>query len=791
MNQSYVRPATRGMRLSRRRLVRQYSYPWAQLIITGILAWLSIHVGVDWRVAVGWWFIAFICFIVEDLYASESLLSRLGNWLGGSRVPIRDDLDTSLEVYSIYPNPPWFDHRYQIRWWASFILLISTWFYAAGVGSFAEIPFSFNRTLLTLMLLAFAVVPYGISLISPIIYSDRRGHNASLAISILVIVFAFAALHGLTPNWLDRILGAVAITLVYLTVFVSQRLWATERVWNEILRELSLALLSNPRPEDGYETVPRLIGERMPYPRVYLLWPTDDGQNLTIEQGVGQMSRLKGQTVPVAGSLTGAAFRTGKPIAWNDVKHCAYHKPLILTDTRAEIAVPVMHQGTVYAVLDAQDTRTNVFTEGDTRALELVGRMLGSAIAADLQNKFYDRALRLTNEVAAATSEDVANEEGVFNLFADAAQRMLGADLITYYPLSLSGRPMLEPYGYGQFRRRDQLRSPQDDTAGILIPLIAAWQPEFAADVRQNSALVGAHEPDAERFIDREEVVSACFIPVGTRHERLGALFLNFRRPQAFDAMFRFTALAIGQWFANLMSQSRYRHAFRRGFGRPEFDLHNIVGRYEFSFRSRSAHSLATALLRAGHTDCDDPDACPLLYLVDKVDGLLHELSLTEAAVPPDFWEKSLREQLDAYASALQPVHHHLPQVTREIAPEIEYENPLLKMALFRIITEAINNALVRAEADRVTVDVRRAPLSIDICIENNGLPLPPDARQKGSAYGIFHLLNQAERELGARDNALVPLPAGARFTLKIPVLPVNAFFDSPAGSTSSDPFQE
>ena len=503
------------------------------------------------------------------------------------------------------------------------------------------------------------------------------------------------------------------------------------------------------------------------------------------------MHHLKGQTVPVAGSITGTAFRTGKPVAWNDVKHCPYHEPLLLTDTRSEIAVPVMHQGTVYAVLDAQDTLTNVFTEGDTRALELVGRMLGSAIAADLQNKFYDRALRLTNKVAAATSEDVANEEGVFNLFAEAAQRMLGAELITYYPLTLSGRPILEPYGYGQFRQRDQLRSPHDDTVGILIPLISAWQPVFAAGVRQERAMMGNHKPDGERFIDREEVVSACFIPIGTRRERLGALFLNFRRPQAFDPMFRFTALAIGQWFADLMSQSRYRHAFRRGFGRPEFDLHNIVGRYEFSFRSRSAHSLATTLLRAGHTDCNDPAACPLLYLVEKVDGLLHELSLTEAAVPPDFWEKSLREQLDAYASSLQPVRFHAPQVTREIAPEVEYENPLLKMALFRIITEAVNNALVRAEADQVTVEVRRAPLSIDICIENNGLPLPPDARQKGSAYGIFHLLAQAERELGARDNALVPLPAGARFTLKIPVLPVSAFFNSPADSALSDPFQE
>jgi hypothetical protein len=439
-----------------------------------------------------------------------------------------------------------------------------------------------------------------------------------------------------------------------------------------------------------------------------------------------------------------------------------------------------MHQGTVYAVLDAQDTRTNVFTEGDTRALELVGRMLGSAIAADLQNKFYDRALRLTNAVAAATSEDVANEEGVFNLFAEAAQRMLGADLITYFPLTLSGRPILEPYGYGQFHRRELLCSPQDDTAGILIPLIAAWQPVFAACVRQDKAMVGDHELKEERFIDREEVIAACFIPIGTRRERLGALFLNFRRPQAFDPMFRFTALAIGQWFADLMSQSRYRHAFRRGFGRPEFDLHNIVGRYEFSFRSRSARSLATTLLRAGHTGCVDPEACPLLYLVEKVDGLLHELSLTEAAVPPDFWEKSLREQLDAYASSLQPVRHHTPHVTREIAPEIEYENPLLKMALFRIITEAINNALVRAEADQVAVDIRREPLSIHICIENNGHPLPPDARQKGSAYGIFHLLSQAERELGARDSDLVALPAGARFTMKIPALPISAFFDNP-----------
>ena len=783
MNSSPTRSETRGMRLSRRRLIRQYFYPWVQLIVTTTLLLMSIHIGVDWRVAGVWWLIALICFVLEDLYATASLFSRVGNRLGKRWLPPREDLDGALEVYSIYPDPPFFNRRYQIRWTASFILLISTWAYAIGVGTIARIPFTFNRTLLTLMLLAFAVVPYGISLISPAVYSDRRGHQASLAISALVPFVAFGALYGLTPNWLDRFLGALAITLVYFTVFVSQRLWATERVWNEILREVSLALLSWPRPEWSDDTVPRLIGERMPYPRVYLLRPTDDGLSMRIDGGYGQMHQLRGRTVPIDNSLTGTAYKRGKAVAWNDVAGeygCPYHVPLLLTDTRAEIAVPVMHQGVVYAVLDVQDVTKDVFTDGDTRALELVGRMLGSAIAADLQNDFYGRAFELTAKVAAADDEDVSNELGVFKLFAEATKDMLHTDLITYFPLTLSGRPILQPYGDGEFRRRDLLHLPEDDTAGILIPLISRWQPVFAANVRDESRLVGEHEPDGLRFIDREGIVSACFIPIGTRRERLGALFLNFRQPQIFDPMFRFTVLAIGQWFANLMAQSRYRHAFRRGFGRPEFDLHNIVGRYEFSFRSRSAHTLAVNLLRRGHGECRNDEDCPLLYLVDRVDGMLRELSLTEAAVPPDFWEKGFREQLDAYASSLQPVRNRTPEVERDIAPEIEYENPLLKMALYRIITEAVNNALARAEADRVQVIVRREPLAINIRVDNNGKPLPQDAKERRSAYGIYHLLEQAERELGARESDLVPLPAGARFTLNIPALPMDALYEAP-----------
>ncbi len=779
-----ARPVIRGMRLFTRRLVRLYFYPWVQLLVTLTLFWLSVHIGVDPRIALIWWLITFICFVLEDLYSSESVLSRVGNRMGARWMEPRPDLVTAREVYTPYAAPPLFDRRHIIRWLASFTLMASTWLYAIGVGLFAEIPFTFNRTLLTLVLLAFAVVPYSVTLISPAFYSDPRGYWFSIATSALIPVIVLLSLGGLTPNWLDRVLGAVVITLVYFTVFVSQRLWATERVWNDILREMSLTLLSWPRSETGYEGVPRLIGERLPYPRVYLLWPTDDGRSLMITEGFGQMHLLRGKTVPIDKSLTGQVFRESRSIARNDVSRYPDHVPLTLTDTQAEIAVPVMHQGVVYAVLDVQDVRSNVFTDGDTRALELVGRMLGSAIAADQQNQFYVRVACLRKEVAEATSEDVANEEGVFNLFAEAAQRMLGADLITYYPLTLAGRPILEPYGYGSFRRRDLLRSPQDDTAGILIPLITAWDEVFAPCVREQPLLYSDHQWDEPRFVDREEVVSACFIPIGTRQERLGALFLNFRRPQTFDAMFRFTALAIGQWFANLAAQSRYRHAFRRGFGRPEFNLHNLVSRYEFSFHS-SARNLANTLLRQGHPDCDDPDACPLLGLVDRVDGLLRELTLDEAAVPPDFWKKGLREQLGDYASSLKPMANRKPFIGRDIPSEIEYENPLLKMALFRIITEAIGNALKYADADQVNVRIRRETLSIDICIENNGKPLPPDARERRSGYGIFYLLDQAKKELGAGVPDPVALPSGARILLNIPTLPIAAFFDSPSAAAT------
>lgn len=779
MNHAGSRPA-RGMKLTHRRLLRVYFYPRIQLLVTGALCLLSIRSGVDSRVAIVWLFITFVCFVVEDLYASESLIVWAANWVGRRWMAPRDDLNTADEVYSIYPPPLGYKYRNILRWLASLTLVLATWAFAVIVSRPADLSLVATRGLLTMLLLIFALVPYGLTLFSPTVSGNGWGYRFSwFVVLIAVPVVAILAVGNLIESRSYGILAALIITLIYFTVFAAQRVWATERVWNEILREMNKLLQSWPRPGDGYEEVPRLIAERMPYPRIYLLWPTADGQSLAIREGYPDIAGLRGQTVPIDNSLTGMAFRRRRSIARNDVNHFDDHKALTLTDTRAEIAVPVMHGEAIYAVLDVQDTSKNVFTPGDTEALELVGRMLGSAVAADKQNQVYDRAVRLTDIANIATSEDVANEQAVFHLFAEAAQDILGADLITYYPLTLAGRPILQPYGHGDFRRRDLLRSPLDDTTGILIPLITDWKHVFAPRVRDDERLVGQQPAGGLRFIDREEVGSACFIPIGARRERLGVLFLNYHQPRAFDAMFKFTALAFGQWLATIMAQSRYRDAARRGFSRPALNLHTLVGRYGFSFHN-SARIQAHDLLRQGHGDHHKPDGCPLLHLVDNIDGMLRELSLDEAAAAVDFWEKDLRDQIDDYVSSLKPVGNRKPFIRRAIPRVIEYENPLLKTALFRIITEAIGNALKYAQADRVNVVVQRWALNIDVCIENNGKPLPEDARKNRSSYGIFHLLDLAKDELGASDD-VKRLDAGARITLSIPALPIAAFYETPS----------
>ena len=85
-------------------------------------------------------------------------------------------------------------------------------------------------------------------------------------------------------------------------------------------------------------------------------------------------------------------------------------------------------------------------------------------------------------------------------------------------------------------------------------------------------------------------------------------------------------------------------------------------------------------------------------------------------------------------------------------------ENAWAKLALYRLATEAINNAVFHGEAAEIWVEIRRQPNCLAAKISNVGHPLPQDAEIRQSGRGIFSLLKELRKQFLA-ETGIHPNP--------------------------------
>lgn len=759
------------------RLIVVVLVPWIQLSLAIPLAVMGWRAGASWLWVSAWLGIMGLLTLIEGLSLRGPRLGQILIDRRSNRLRLRptkskglsDDEPLALAPYSDAPLAAW-NKRFSFI--GPMAVLILSWVSAVLAGRL--LPPSSALSMLLVLMFGFAVVPFVRVLLARLNHTRSSLRQFSFWLVVAGTILATIALNPLIGDTLTVVSVAAYFALLYGTTYAALRLWTGERGWNEALNELSQTFLEKKYGGDDFNDMAEEIGRRLRYVRIAILVP-DGPDHLILAGSHGFSERAAAQRVPIAGSLTGRVYESCAAVACNDVDACAAYVPAENERTKAELAVPVMYRGEIFAVLDVQSPYLGVFDLPDVHTLETIARVIGAILAANRQNRSYEVAVGIWEEIIGEAGHEMANDAALFEHFAIAARKLLGVDLVTYYPLTLSGRPQMEPLISGEFREPEKMCVPTLDVDDVVVPFIVAWQPVFASDVQLEPRFLGTQKPESIGFVKREEVRSACFLPVGTRQERLGALFLNFRKPVDFDAMRKFTALALAQAYTVAASRNRYRTGYHHGFGRPEMNLHNVVGRHGFSYGSHSAGKLAGDLLRQKRDGQGQPCAdgkCALMPLVDQIDGLLVELSTLEAGRPPAFHKTTLSQHLKTYIASLpQTTGGRSPSITYSIPPQVDALNPLLKIAIYRFITEGISNALLYAEARAIHVAVEYHSTDISICITNDGKPLPPDAKQRRSAYGIYYLLDKLQEELGA-DGNLVAEAGGSSLRLNIPCLP-------------------
>jgi sigma-B regulation protein RsbU (phosphoserine phosphatase) len=174
---------------------------------------------------------------------------------------------------------------------------------------------------------------------------------------------------------------------------------------NEVGREASSILDVEALLRRAAELVKRVIDYQIMSIMLYDSATNRFQQRLAVKYGQSVQDKL---SVGLTEGIIGAAASSGMPVRVADVTQDSRYR-MINAETRAELAIPMIHKGNVTGVLDLESPQLNYFTEDHAQALSI----LAAQLAISLEN--------------ARLYEKVAHDEARMERELQAAQRMQGA----------------------------------------------------------------------------------------------------------------------------------------------------------------------------------------------------------------------------------------------------------------------------------------------------------------------------------------------------------------------------
>ena len=724
-------------------------FPWGLLICALIVFLYSSWTGFLSLSGCLWFIVVSACSLVYEMTEPQSRIAhyayRVLNhvFTGQYTKPAIDTLD---EVYSIYPDTWFFKRRYKLRWLMPLLITFSTW---------GWILLNQSSLSLTVLLILYSITSFGILAMEAMknVAWGTRVNNWVVLIALGGVLVAVGA-YRVTQDISSLLVYGLIAGFIYFGVYTNQRLWIGGSVTSDLIRQITTKVFTYPDvPQALQNAIPELIGTWLRYERVGTLLMGADPTCLTVTGVFGDVPQsLVGQKIQrTRGGIAWRAVERKTPVAWNDVRQCPYYLSLFDNkeedDTRAEIAVPIIHGERVYGVLDVQSNNQGIYGPGDKLILETIAWIIGPAIALYRDEQLTSQAGTLWDEL---TRLESSSEQDLFEIFVRFASQHLGVDKTVYYPLSPTGYPNTKPFSFG-LDYPEYLHDGISTYTGPLAQLLQKWEYHPSTDPPADPIYFDSSTNQPSPFTQRERIKSNYFVPVGVKSEPLGALFLNFTKPTQFDDLFELMVHSFSQAFATLAWKNRYRKLVYESFGSPAYDVHSKRGFY--GLKTGVSREIEDCIRKVEGNAMTPDDISAMRSLAGRVDRFLDDIQFEKELVPPDFWDRNitLERELVDFINSSSRLKKGL-DISLDIDYRIERENPVVKLALYRVISEAIGNANVHGHAHNARARVMRRPTSIEIEVCNDGDVLPPDfeKRHTTASKGIVYLFKQVEDTFGA-----------------------------------------
>ncbi|HLF90452.1 MAG TPA: GAF domain-containing protein [Anaerolineales bacterium] len=270
--------------------------------------------------------------------------------------------------------------------------------------------------------------------------------------------------------------------------------------------------------------------------QIYLL---DEGkQNLILAGATGETGRIlmeQGHSVPIEQGLVGRVARTKTAVVVPDTAKAPDWLPnLLLPETKAEVAVPIILSGQVLGVLDMQDDVVGDVFDEDAELLQAIANQ----VAIALQNTRQYEEIQLLFQASQAVSTATNYQEMLEAFMAYAAPQADQGGLLVFNS-NEEGDLLAVDYAAAWSRHADQSQPVQIGTrfAPEQIPFISFFdnnQPLIVADVHATTPGPQTTSPEIAAVLTQFGVQSVAGFPLMLGGKLLGAMLFGYAHPHTF-----------------------------------------------------------------------------------------------------------------------------------------------------------------------------------------------------------------------------------------------------------------
>lgn len=534
-------------------------------------------------------------------------------------------------------------------------------------------------------------------------------------------------------------------------------------------------------PEQVLHKTVHLVHEAFDYHQVGVLTVDPERNDLIVTAVAGEFEGHppRDRRIPVGEGVTGWVAEHGQMLVVNDVRADSRYLMLIPkpVPTRSELAVPIMADGEVVAVLDVQSPCVNAFEESDSIVMGTLADQVSVAMENARLYAALQRELAQRREAEARLRRNVRRLETLRDLdqailIAKSAEEVARAALRHLRRLVPCQRAAIDLIDFeadevtvlaamqtiGERKAGTGARFPLTQQR-LIFEMLGDRHSAYVKDIRQlpqSSLLI--------RTLRSEGLRSFVLAPIAFRDQLLGLVSLGSEREAGFEPEHRPIVEEVADLVAIAIQQARLHDSVRRQgerlrdamarLGEAEEaerravvrTLHDRVG------QNLTALDLNLSTVQSKLRDRNLPDLCArlgnALRVVEETNE--HIRGLMADLRPPVLDDygllAALRWHADQFAEQTGvPVDvRGDEQAAARLAAHVEN-------ALFRIAQEALNNVAKHAEANRVSVDLLAQEAGVRLIISDDGVGFDPEELgPERSSWGLLTMRERAE-SVGAR----------------------------------------